>query len=271
MAGKFYGMMQSGVCLPSVCPANVMSQWWYEADKSKWPKPSSMQSFNWNQLQISILDSQKLNSSKTMDNFGYSWIIILSVFGILVIGGTCLNRFLANKTENPKKSTRLQQILQSFDIISNTSSILESKRISSGTQVFELLRMISLMWVILGHTILEMMNNWNRNKGADPMFQQSLAGNWFISFCCCGLFAVDFFLFIGGYVSILATKRYFVEIKDQPIWKYPILYIFLLVKRYVRIMPCLAIMALFWMSWMPYLTFNPMRPVMDNNCTPDKF
>jgi peptidoglycan/LPS O-acetylase OafA/YrhL len=74
-----------------------------------------------------------------------------------------------------------------------------------------------------------------------------------------GFYAVDFFFFIGGYVAILSMKRIVADYKGAPIWKLPLLYVFLLVKRYARLMPMITLTVLATVYVAPQVV--PMTPI----------
>lgn len=66
-----------------------------------------------------------------------------------------------------------------------------------------------------------------------------------------GFFAVDFFLIMGGYVSILFVSKTFLELKDSKLWKLPALWVFMIIKRYFRMMPAYFFMMMFFKSITP--------------------
>lgn len=72
-----------------------------------------------------------------------------------------------------------------------------------------------------------------------------------------GFYAVDIFLFIGGYVSILATSKYINSFQNISIRKWPAIYAFAILKRYVRIMPSYAVVMLYYWKVSPALTYGP--------------
>jgi peptidoglycan/LPS O-acetylase OafA/YrhL len=79
-------------------------------------------------------------------------------------------------------------------------------------------------------------------------------GSWNVTFIEHGFYAVDFFLFMGGYVAIISLKRLTTDFKDSPKWKLPVLYIFIVIKRYARILPMVAVITMFIVYVLPYIT-----------------
>jgi peptidoglycan/LPS O-acetylase OafA/YrhL len=88
----------------------------------------------------------------------------------------------------------------------------------------------------------------------DPYTTKMEQGSWNVTFIEHGFYAVDFFLFMGGYVAIISLKRLTTDFKDSPKWKLPVLYIFIAVKRYARILPMLAVITMFIVYVLPYIT-----------------
>jgi peptidoglycan/LPS O-acetylase OafA/YrhL len=82
------------------------------------------------------------------------------------------------------------------------------------------------------------------------------ANDWNLTFMQQGFYAVDFFLFMGGYVGIISLKRIVFDFKNQPRWKLPILYIFLFVKRYARILPTMGVVILFTVCVLPIISLE---------------
>lgn len=132
------------------------------------------------------------------------------------------------------------QVLEAFDFVERMPTLMVSKRPSPESGAFDLIRNLSMAWVIIAHQFAERItasveiinhDNMLKNVAHDPM----------ITFIEHGFYAVDFFLFMGGYVAILSLKSTVDKFRTSAFWKWPILYIFLLIKRYIRILPILGI------------------------------
>jgi hypothetical protein len=68
---------------------------------------------------------------------------------------------------------------------------------------------------------------------------------------------VDLFLIIGGYISILFVSKAFIEFKDSKLWKLPVLYLFMIFKRYMRMMPVYFFTMMFFKSITPLMIDSP--------------
>jgi peptidoglycan/LPS O-acetylase OafA/YrhL len=151
-----------------------------------------------------------------------------------------------------KPLTKFQEIANGFDIIKNMSGLTKSRRIDSATQVFELLRAVSMLWIVYAHTATFKAEVFNKQKN-QARFPEKEANDWIETFIMTGFFAVDFFLIMGGYVSILFVSKTFMELKDSKLWKLPALWVFMIFKRYFRVMPAYFFMMMFFKSITPYM------------------
>ena len=88
----------------------------------------------------------------------------------------------------------------------------------------------------------------------DPYFARMQQASWDFTLSMYGYYAVDFFLFMGGYVAIISIKRLTADFEDSRKWKLPVLYIFILIKRYARILPMVAVITMFLVYVLPYIT-----------------
>jgi hypothetical protein len=86
----------------------------------------------------------------------------------------------------------------------------------------------------------------------DPYISRMEQASWEFCFIQHGYYAVDLFLFMGGFVAIISLKRLTTDFKNSRKWKLPVLYIFMVIKRYVRILPMLAIITMFMVYVLPY-------------------
>lgn len=106
------------------------------------------------------------------------------------------------------------------------------------------MRVLAFFWVVWGHEFA-----WRQiysHNYVDPSYMDYVASNWGCTFIETGFYAVDIFLFIGGYVSILATNKHIRGFEKVRLSKWPAIYLFNVFKRYIRIMPSYAVMLLYY-------------------------
>jgi peptidoglycan/LPS O-acetylase OafA/YrhL len=140
------------------------------------------------------------------------------------------------------------------------SGLTKSRRIDSATQVFELLRAVSMLWIVYAHTASFKFEMFNKEKN-EAIFSEKEANDWIETFIMTGFFAVDFFLIMGGYVSILFVSKTFLELKDSKLWKLPALWVFMIFKRYFRMMPAYFFMMMFFKSITPFMLSSPYNVI----------
>jgi len=110
-----------------------------------------------------------------------------------------------------------------------------------------------MLWVVLSHNFSERLTK--TKEVLDTEFLTTTKNDWLVSFIEHGFYAVDFFLFMGGFVAIVSLRRIILDFKDSAPWKLPFLYVFLLVKRYARLLPLVAVL-----NWWKY-GVNEMVPL----------
>ena len=111
---------------------------------------------------------------------------------------------------------------------------------------------MGFLWVVFAHEWAYRLNS-SQNL-IDQSFLNYTANSWAFTLVENGYYAVDIFLFIGGYVGILATAKYINELKDfkgalnspYDLLKSVVLVFYCILKRYIRIMPAYAFMMLFY-------------------------
>ena len=161
---------------------------------------------------------------------------------------------MLTKPEVKKDSFFMTHIVAPFDVVDRWKSITVSKRPGALTSGFDLVRLLSMGWVVLAHQFA--MRIGTSDSSIDPYATKSNQASWNMTFIQHGFYAVDFFLFMGGYVAIISLKRLTADFKDSPIWKLPVLYIFIVIKRYARILPMVAVITIFLVYVLPYITYR---------------
>lgn len=229
------------ICLPDTCNKTSLIGYYNAIDKTKWLVTTKLfPELIWKETNITLDDAIVIQSEKSIPTSGYIWIFIMSVFLGLVIAGTLLNRYQIYKNnQKGTQPTRVNQVLQGFDLIKNTKSLVKDTKKDSKSKIFDLIRMIALLAIMYVSTV-QTISGFDRNSEAnnDPTLAINRENSWNVSWAFYCFYAVDLFFFMGGYVSIQSTKNFFIKIKHIKKWKYPFLYVFLIIKRYIRIMPC---------------------------------
>ena len=178
---------------------------------------------------------------------------------VLLKESTKLQSLTAKKSDitTKKTETTFDKVLQAFDVYERLPSLVESKRVNAESGAFDLVRCISMCWVILAHQFSERLSQTADILVLIPTIR-SEKHNWNNTLVQLGFYAVDFFLFMGGYVAIISLQRTVDMFKTSAKWKLPILYLFLLVKRYIRVLPIIALVVLYRIYVYPWL--SPENP-----------
>lgn len=122
-------------------------------------------------------------------------------------------------------------------------SLLLRKR-ESDLRVFDGVRALTLMWVIMGNTFINSLIGAINVLTVDFVFQRP-----FILIVECALLTVDIFFFIGGF--FIAYK--FAHKLAGPLLNYPLL----ILKRALRYLPAYVIVILVWYSMFMHLGNGP--------------
>jgi hypothetical protein len=156
------------------------------------------------------------------------------------------------KPEDKKGSFFMTQIVAPFDVINRWKRITVSNRTDALSCAFDLIRVLSMGYMTLNHQ--QGLSISMSDPLMDPYIPRMQQASWNISIIQDGSYCVDLFLFMGGFVAIISIKRLTTDFKKSRKWKLPVLYIFILIKRYVRIFPMLAMITIFMVYVLPYTT-----------------
>lgn len=138
--------------------------------------------------------------------------------------------------------------------------MLKAPRQNTGSQVFDILRVFSFLWIVWAHSFVVLVQKVNKNIpiGGHALLD-GVSKSWMATGIMTGFYAVDYFLFMGGYVCIIALSRYYSMFKHSPWWKFPFIYMFAIIKRYARIMPCYLLVGLFEWKISHAITYGPLQ------------
>lgn len=144
------------------------------------------------------------------------------------------------KAPKPAAEKKKETLLGMFCAHSNLESLLHPRIVNSSVQVFELIRVIAMVWVVSGHELayrLPISENF-----LDKGFYHYTENSWFFTYNQTALYAVDLFLFVGGYVSIISLTKFIANFSKFAWYKQIVVYLFCVFKRYMRIMPAFGLL-----------------------------
>lgn len=186
-----------------------------------------------------------------------------------VVGTPSPSTANAPKPESPAKKE--ESLLGMFCAYSNMESLLHPRIVNSSVQVFELIRVIAMVWVVSGHELayrLPISENF-----LDKGFYNYTQNSWFFTYNQTALYAVDLFLFVGGYVSIISLTKFIANFSKFAWYKQIVVYLFCIFKRYMRIMPAFGL--LLWYNYVVVPTLikgpNSQLYISNNPCNSRNF
>src|SRR3990167_2234151 len=155
-----------------------------------------------------------------------------------------------------KKGAPKQSIASMFDAVANLNAVMIPRDVKPTTQVFDLLRVFAMIWVLLGHELGYRMTV-SRNY-VDQGFLDYSKESWYFTYNMSGLYAVDIFLFMGGVVSVLSLTKFVHGYAPYSPTKFGIVFIYSAFKRYMRIMPAYGFMMWYWYKVAPTIISGPL-------------
>ena len=166
---------------------------------------------------------------------------------------------LGDKAKDDLAKKEVKPFWALFDIVTNVKSLVYPRIVNPSVQVFDLLRVKAMIWVVLGHELayrLTVSENFT-----DAGFFDYTKGSWYFTYNQTAFYAVDIFLFMGGYVAIVSLNKFianFAPFSFGKWYKIPVVFIFCVFKRYMRIMPAYAVLLCFWYYVAPYMIHGPI-------------
>lgn len=175
------------------------------------------------------------------------------------------------QTHEKAKEKKSKPFLELFDAVHNTNSLIYPRIVNASVQVFDLLRVLAMTWVVIGHELAYRLS-FSTNF-VDAGFLDYSKNSWYFTYNQSGYYAVDIFLFMGGYVSIVSLGKFISSFAPFKPHKVPLIYVFCVFKRYMRIMPAYAFLLVFYYLVVPTMIQGPCSQSLLYNypCKPGNF
>lgn len=145
-------------------------------------------------------------------------------------------------------------LIQSLSLRTSWQLFVGPPRVGRGLQALNGIRVLSLMWLVLGHTLslaLEAEDNvLYIVRNVEPRLTHQFVTNFG--------FAVDAMLFVSGFLAAHSLLQRFARAGKCPtglaaVWMIVRLY----ARRYLRLVPLLAVVLIFYMQVLPYTSSGP--------------
>mmetsp|Transcript_7217 Transcript_7217/g.8192 ORF Transcript_7217/g.8192 Transcript_7217/m.8192 type:complete len:491 (+) Transcript_7217:507-1979(+) len=208
-------------------------------------------------------DSEQRNHDvHTLSTGHFISIGFVSILIVSVIMGTILEvirrsresaRLRSSVVEEPprRRPSCLEKYFSAFGIIENTSKLLfaRSKDGDKNLEILNGIRVLSMLWVILGHTYFYMM----QGALANPLFPLDLFKMFSFNLVSSGPYAVDIFFwlsgFLGVYIILCSMKKRNGKMQN-PLMIY--------LHRYLRLIPLYVLTLLFYWFLMSSVGNGPI-------------
>ena len=216
--------------------------------------------------QSSVLNSHVLNEEVEMTGWDISMIVFIAVVGFIVTVSTITDVLITVFEIEYVKFSSLN-IIQGFSLYHNTIKLFNTDsnpNDPNNLSCLNGLRAISISWVVLGHTLLEMSdlgtvtNNGilTKNfalfaKDGGPVDSVAITPVWN------GMSSVDTFFMMGATLLAFHTLREMEKMKGKPIGKWIMFWITFYVHRYIRLTSVYAVVIGLHATLLKYLADGP--------------
>ena len=162
-------------------------------------------------------------------------------------------------TEQKKKTTsQYLDLITAFSLFKTVPTILSTKQPASAISSINGMRVISMFWVILGHT-----HAWSLSRSANIAHVLGEVGPRFtFQAVVNGTFSVDTFFFLSGLLMAYLTLRQMARRQGRFYKRFPFLMYYL--HRYLRLTPTYAFVVFFWWFMTMYLADGPYYSTVVN-------
>ena len=151
-------------------------------------------------------------------------------------------------------------LITAFSLFKTVPTILSTKQPASAISSINGMRVISMFWVILGHTHLWSMN-YDRLANIAHLLGE-VAPRFTFQAVVNGYFAVDTFFFLSGLLMAFLTLRQMARRQGRFYKRFPFLMYYL--HRYLRLTPTYAFVVFFWWFMTTYLADGPYYSTVVN-------
>ncbi len=237
-----------GICGPAECTAadyhplrKPLAEFLNELIKSLTPKGTDAK------IVIKENDVLFIDSKAEIDKFPYFrpgtivTLLAVSVMILLSVGASVLT---FRSPEIAKSSRVLDKLIYSFDLRRNADALMRvDQRHDTGLKVFDGIRVIGMLWVILGHSMMYGVTN--------PIKNISVLSSYLTEFSKAHLYnaflAVDIFFFLSGFLLCFVLIS---SIATRFTWK-------LYLHRLIRLYPALIAAYCFYCYILPLFAQGP--------------
>lgn len=214
-----------------------------------------------------VLNSHSLDESIEMTAGDITMIVFISLVSIVVLFSTIID-ILITVFELEYIKTGYLHIIQGFSVYNNTIKLFNTDsnpNDPNNLSCLNGLRAISISWVVVGHTLLEMSplgsvtsngillkNLGSFAKDGGPVDQLAITPFWN------GMSSVDTFFMMGATLLVFHTFREMEKLRGKPMIKWIVFWATFYLHRYIRLTSIYAIVIALHATLLKYLADGPM-------------
>eukprot|EP00095_Tigriopus_kingsejongensis_P011127 maker-scaffold645_size120276-snap-gene-0.39 protein:Tk11127 transcript:maker-scaffold645_size120276-snap-gene-0.39-mRNA-1 annotation:"nuclear pore complex protein nup93" len=233
--GTLFQRPHLGLCLPSVCEVPKVEkalediiqevlEFFVQNDTINYPFAYEIGTYRYTE-----------QTSIAYTGGDIACLLILLFFVLLVVVGTCMELYGYRDDKADHYKSRPVKVMLCFSLYTNGGKLFNTEKTKSNIDCINGLRVFSMAWVIFGHTYWVAGGiPWENPFAIGDMFR-----DWYMNVVFEGLFAVDTFFTLGGFLMAFLT------IKELDKRKGKINIPFLYLHRFCRLTPLYGIVILF--------------------------
>lgn len=164
-----------------------------------------------------------------------------------LLSGEDLNDRIQSASHDKSHCVNFLKVFRAFSIKSNASKLFGTKTADGPLACLNGLRVLSMWWVILGHTFA-----FVTTAVENPFDAFDVIKRFTFQPIINGTFSVDTFFFLSGLLVAYLTIKEILE-KGKLNWVY------FFIHRYWRLTPLLAFVILFYTNMFPYIVYGPFQ------------
>lgn len=185
-----------------------------------------------------------MENERHLDSIGWTVVGIFVLLCALVFAATVVDVF----TTRDSNSSPL--LVGCFSAKHNLSRLMDASK-GSEFDVFNGMRVLSMLWIIVGHTVLNCLSPMVKNLNAAQRFSQSYAFVWISGAEYC----VDCFFFISGFLAMWIVLKELGKRDNTVRFSH---YCVMLFSRWARLTPVYAFVLFWFWKVRPSMGWGPL-------------
>ncbi|CAH1779106.1 unnamed protein product [Owenia fusiformis] len=243
-----------GLCVPDTCTESILTEY-----IQKNSIPELFMTLMAGDVKTIDASSVKIVCAKDLplSNGFYITIALCVILGVLAIKGTMLH-YQKPHIDVPPRSNhvgspwqqlgRTDRFLLCFSLRANGAKLFSSTTNEADIQPLHGIRVLTMMWIVLGHTFLGLYNTQIMDNNKHVV---NIVYKWWFQPIYNAYFSVDTFFLLSGLLLSYHTLQHLHRTGGSfPVWK-------MYLHRYIRLTPLMAFTMFMWMFVLPETGSGP--------------